>query len=70
MARKPRMLVTVALANKMVRIIWALLVKAIKHRVAVRRLTGIYRSFDHKHGRVLQTQECWSIMRREPKPVA
>ena len=27
LARKPRMLVTVALANKMARIVWALLVK-------------------------------------------
>jgi hypothetical protein len=27
LARKPKMLVTVALANKMARIIWALLVK-------------------------------------------
>jgi transposase len=33
LARKPKMLVTVALANKMARIVWALLVKG-----------GIYRA--------------------------
>jgi transposase len=35
LARKPRMLVTVALANKMARIIWALLVKGGTYRVPV-----------------------------------
>ena len=34
-ARKPRMLVTVALANKMARIIWALLVKQENSRAPV-----------------------------------
>jgi transposase len=34
-ARKPRMLVTVALANKMARIIWALLVKQESYRAPV-----------------------------------
>jgi hypothetical protein len=29
LARKPKMLVTVALANKMARIVWALLVKGV-----------------------------------------
>ena len=33
--RKPRMLVTVALANKMARIVWALLVKGGTYRVPV-----------------------------------
>ena len=32
LARKPRMLVTVALANKMARIVWALLVKQENYR--------------------------------------
>ena len=32
LARKPRMLVTVALANKMARIVWALLVKGEDYR--------------------------------------
>ena len=32
LARKPKMLVTVALANKMARIIWALLVKGGTYR--------------------------------------
>ena len=35
LARKPRMLVTVALANKMARIIWALLVKRENYRAPV-----------------------------------
>ena len=35
LARKPRMLVTVALANKMARIVWALLVKGGTYRAAV-----------------------------------
>jgi transposase len=35
LARKPRMLVTVALANKMARIIWALLVKQENYRAPV-----------------------------------
>jgi Transposase IS116/IS110/IS902 family len=35
LARKPRMLVTVALANKMARIIWALLVKKENYRAPV-----------------------------------
>src|SRR5690349_9879682 len=35
LARKPRMLVTVALANKMARIIWALLVKEENYRAPV-----------------------------------
>ena len=34
LARKPKMLVTVALANKMARIIWALLVKGGTYRTA------------------------------------
>jgi transposase len=32
LARKPRMLVTVALANKMARIVWALLAKGGSYR--------------------------------------
>jgi hypothetical protein len=32
LARKPRMLVTVALANKMARVVWALLVKGGTYR--------------------------------------
>ena len=42
LARKPRMLVTVALANKMARIVWALLVKQENYRapVAARRKPG------------------------------
>ena len=32
LARKPKMLVTVALANKMARIVWALLVKGGSYR--------------------------------------
>jgi transposase len=32
LARKPKMLVTVALANKMARIVWALLVKGGTYR--------------------------------------
>jgi len=35
LARKPRMLVTVALANKMARIVWALLVKQENYRTPV-----------------------------------
>ena len=35
LARKPRMLVTVALANKMARIVWALLVKGGIYRAPV-----------------------------------
>ena len=35
LARKPKMLVTVALANKMARIIWALLVKGGVYRAPV-----------------------------------
>ena len=35
LARKPRMLVTVALANKMARIVWALLVKQENYRAPV-----------------------------------
>jgi len=35
LARKPRMLVTVALANKMARIVWALLVKQETYRAPV-----------------------------------
>jgi len=35
LARKPKMLVTVALANKMARIIWALLVKGGTYRTPV-----------------------------------
>ncbi len=35
LVRKPRMLVTVALANKMARIVWALLVKQENYRVPV-----------------------------------
>ena len=35
LARKPRMLVTVALANQMARIIWALLVKQENYRAPV-----------------------------------
>ena len=35
LARKPRMLVTVALANKMARIVWALLVKCENYRAPV-----------------------------------
>jgi transposase len=35
LARKPRMLVTVALANKMARIVWALLVKGGMYRAPV-----------------------------------
>ena len=35
LARKPRMLVTVALANKMARIVWALLVKQENYRALV-----------------------------------
>jgi transposase len=35
LARKPRILVTVALANKMARIIWALLVKQENYRAPV-----------------------------------
>jgi transposase len=35
LARKPRMLVTVALANKMARIVWALLVKRENYRAPV-----------------------------------
>ena len=35
MARKPRMLVTVALANKMARVIWALLVKEEDYKAPV-----------------------------------
>ena len=33
LARKPKMLVTVALANKMARVVWALLVKGGIYRV-------------------------------------
>jgi transposase len=35
LARKPRMLVTVALANKMARIVWALLIKRENYRAPV-----------------------------------
>ena len=35
MARKPRMLVTVALANKTARIIWALLLKQEEYKAPV-----------------------------------
>jgi hypothetical protein len=35
LARKPRMLVTVALANKMARIVWALLTKNEVYRAPV-----------------------------------
>jgi hypothetical protein len=35
LTRKPRMLVTVALANKMARIVWALLVKHENYRAPV-----------------------------------
>ena len=35
LARKPKMLVTVALANKMARIVWALLVKCGVYRAPV-----------------------------------
>jgi hypothetical protein len=35
LARKPRMLVAVALANKMARIIWALLAKGGIYRVSI-----------------------------------
>ena len=35
LARKPRMLVTVALANKMARIVWALLVKRENYKAPV-----------------------------------
>ena len=35
LARKPRMLVTVALANKMARIVWALLLKQENYRTPV-----------------------------------
>jgi transposase len=35
LTRKPRMLVTVALANKMARIVWALLVKRENYRAPV-----------------------------------
>ena len=35
MVRKPRMLVTVALANKMARVIWALLVKEEDYKAPV-----------------------------------
>jgi hypothetical protein len=35
LARKPRMLVTVALANKMARIVWALLVTQETYRAPV-----------------------------------
>jgi transposase len=35
LARKPRMLVTVALANKMARIVWALLLKQENYRARV-----------------------------------
>jgi transposase len=35
LARKPRMLVTVALATKMARIVWALLVKREDYRAPV-----------------------------------
>ncbi len=35
LARKPRMLVTVAFANKMARIVWALLVKQENYRAPV-----------------------------------
>ena len=35
LARKPRMLVTVALANKMARIVWALLVKQEDYKAPV-----------------------------------
>jgi transposase len=35
LARKPKMLVTVALANKMARIVWALLVKGGIYRTPV-----------------------------------
>ncbi|MEY9595744.1 transposase [Bradyrhizobium japonicum] len=35
LARKPRMLVTVALANKMARIVWALLIKQENYRAPV-----------------------------------
>jgi len=35
LARKPRMLVTVALANKIARIVWALLVKQENYRAPV-----------------------------------
>jgi hypothetical protein len=35
LARKPKMLVTVALANKMARIIWALLVKGGTYRAPI-----------------------------------
>ena len=34
LARKPKMLVTVALANKMARVIWALLVKGGSYRTS------------------------------------
>jgi hypothetical protein len=35
LARKPRMLVTVALANKMARIVWALLVEQENYKAPV-----------------------------------
>ena len=35
LVRKPRMLVTVALANKMARIVWALLIKQENYRAPV-----------------------------------
>jgi transposase len=35
LARKPRMLVTVALANKMARVVWALLAKGGVYRAPV-----------------------------------
>jgi transposase len=35
LARKPRMLVTVALANKMARVVWALLVRGEVYRAPV-----------------------------------
>ena len=38
LARKPRMLVTVALANKMARIVWALLVKREVYRGRSQRM--------------------------------
>ena len=35
LARKPRMLVMIALANKMARIVWVLLIKGGRHRASI-----------------------------------